>query len=202
MAKISLTKSGLQKEKEHLKLYAKLLPSLELKHMQLRDEMAKANAEIVKLREEYERKMQEASTKLPMLANEEIELKDLVKISSKTIKEENIVGVKIPTLKEVKFDIHPYSLLAKPPWVDTLVFILKELATLKLKIDFMQKRVEILSRASRKVTQHFNLFDKILIPQAKKSIQKIQIALGDIERSQVVRSKMTKALNEREKLVV
>jgi V/A-type H+-transporting ATPase subunit D len=42
-----------------------------------------------------------------------------------------------------------------------------------------------------------NLFDKILIPTAKKNIQKIQIYLADAERAAVVRSKLTKRMRQR-----
>jgi V/A-type H+-transporting ATPase subunit D len=39
-----------------------------------------------------------------------------------------------------------------------------------------------------------NLFEKILIPTAKKNIQRIQIFLGDADRSAIVRSKIAKAM--------
>ena len=48
-------------------------------------------------------------------------------------------------------------------------------------------------RAVRRITQRVNLFEKILIPNAQKNIQRIRIFLGDAERSAVVRSKLAKA---------
>ena len=42
MVKLSLSKSGLQKQRNELKLYKKLLPSLDLKRMQLTAEFNKA----------------------------------------------------------------------------------------------------------------------------------------------------------------
>ena len=46
--------------------------------------------------------------------------------------------------------------------------------------------------AVRRVTQRVNLFDKVLIPTAKRDISRIRIFLSDIERSAVVTSKMAK----------
>ena len=46
--------------------------------------------------------------------------------------------------------------------------------------------------AVRKVTQRVNLFDKVLIPRARKHIERIRIHLSDAERAAVVRSKIAK----------
>jgi V/A-type H+-transporting ATPase subunit D len=44
----------------------------------------------------------------------------------------------------------------------------------------------------RRITQRVNLFEKVLIPRAKENIKRIQIGLGELERSAVVRSKIAK----------
>jgi len=43
------------------------------------------------------------------------------------------------------------------------------------------------------VTQRVNLFDKILIPTARRNIQRIRIYLGETERAAVVTSKLAKS---------
>ena len=43
--------------------------------------------------------------------------------------------------------------------------------------------------AVRRVTQRVNLFEKVLIPNAKRDIARIQIFLSDVERAAVVTSK-------------
>ena len=53
--------------------------------------------------------------------------------------------------------------------------------------------------AVRRITQRVNLFEKILIPTAKHNIQRIQIFLGDAERSAVVRSKLAKRINQKKR---
>jgi V/A-type H+-transporting ATPase subunit D len=194
MAKLALTKSGLQKEKEQLRLYKKLLPSLDLKRMQLTAECANAKVDMEKLRQAADAAITDATEKLPMLANHEIDLAGLVKVKSIQLTEESIAGVKVPRLGKITFDVLDYSLLAKPHWVDAYVKHLEKAVELNQKVRVMGLRLDRLAHAVRRVTQHVNLFEKILIPAAKRNIQKIQIVLGDVERSSVVRSKITKSL--------
>jgi len=108
------------------------------------------------------------------------------------------VGVKLPALVEVKCNVMPYSMLAKPHWVDMLVEQLKEMVDQKTRVQVAAERVRLLEQAERRVTQRVNLFGKILIPTAKKNIQKIQIYLADVERAAVVRSKLTKKMRQQQ----
>lgn len=198
MAKFSLTKGSLQKEKQKLQMYKKILPSLELKRTQLKTEHLRAKIEIENLKKETEKSISEVADKLPMLANQDIELSGLVKIHEINVIEKSIVGVRVPSLESVKFDVVEHSFLAKPHWVDAYISHLQKTVELKLKTKVLAERLKRLDHALRRMTQHINLFEKILIPAAKRNIQKIQILLGEAERSLVVRSKMTKALHMRE----
>ncbi|GAK51296.1 V-type ATPase, D subunit [Candidatus Moduliflexus flocculans] len=199
MTKLSLTKSGLQKQRNELKLYKKLLPSLDLKRMQLSAELNKARVRLAEV-ENATRGMSESfAAQLPMLADEEMKLSGLVRITHITMTQENVVGVKLPKLERIDFEVFPYSRLAKPHWVDNLVDKLQEAARLRVETQVAERRVRDLELAVRRITQRVNLFDKILIPTAKKNIQRIQIFLGDGERSAVVRSKIAKSVNQRKR---
>jgi V/A-type H+-transporting ATPase subunit D len=79
-----------------------------------------------------------------------------------------------------------------PPWVDALVQRLKDAAEQRVRAKIATERVEIIDKAVRRVTQRVNLFDKILIPGAQKNIKRIQIFLGDTERTAVINSKLAK----------
>lgn len=198
MAKTSLGKKDLQKEKQQLKLYSKMLPSIDLKRTQLKAEQERAKNEMAVLKKESEETAFEVARTLPMIANRDVKLEGLVKISSVAVEEKNVVGVKVPFLKEVLFEERRYSLLATPSWTEAYIKLLKKAVEEKIRLQVMSLRIEKLSHAVRKITQHVNLFEKILIPTAKKNIQKIQIILGEAERNAVVRSKLAKALHARE----
>jgi len=197
MAKLSLNKSALQKERKLLGLYQRILPSLDLKRQQLMMELAKSKKVLVKNRQEIAQLEDVAANTIPMLAITEIELSGLVKIREVTTALENVVGVKLPVLKDIQFDLLRYSMLGKPHWVDVVVERLKEAAWGHERLNIAEKRFGVLETAVRKITQRVNLFEKVLIPKSKRNMKKIQIFLSDAERAAVVRSKIAKQKHSR-----
>jgi len=198
MGKLVLSKSGLQKERENMRLYERVLPSLELKRMQLSAELKRARQALMDVRAETERRLRQVSLQLPMLADGEMDLAGLVHVEEIDIQEENIVGVRLPRLMGVRCRIVDYAMLARPHWVDMLVDQLEQMVTQKALVQVTADRVRLLEQSSRKVTQRTNLFEKILIPQAKDNIRKIRIYLADADRASVVRSKITKRIRRKQ----
>jgi V/A-type H+-transporting ATPase subunit D len=196
MAKLALSKSGLQKQREDKRLYERVLPSLDLKRMQISGELKRARQQLAEAEAEVEKLNDRVAEQLPMLANREIDVAGLVQVESFRIEEENLVGVKLPKLVEIKCHVAEYSMLAKPHWVDMLVEQIKQMVEQKTRVQVAAERVRLLEQAERKITQRVNLFDKILIPTAKINIQKSQIYLADAERAAVVRSKITKRMRK------
>ena len=193
MAKLKLSKSSLQQERNQLKLYERTLPSLDLKRRQLTVELSKARGELMHTEKALGQLEEHIGEQLPMLANQDMQLSGLVEMTDFELVEENVVGVRLPLLQSIHCTVADYSMLAKPAWVDVLVERLKDAAELHTRLQVAQERVRILAVQEKRVTQRVNLFDKILIPNAKKNIQRIQIYLGDAERAAVVRSKLAKA---------
>jgi V/A-type H+-transporting ATPase subunit D len=167
--------------------------------MQLTGELRRAKDSLAREQAQVERERDRIAGQLPMLANREIDLSGLVRVESVQMEEENVVGVKLPVLLGVVFSVHEYSMLAKPHWVDVLVDQLQRMVELRARVQLAQERVRRLERAVRRITQRVNLFEKILIPAAKENIKRIQIFLADAERASVIRSKITKAMHERER---
>ena len=202
MPKVTLNKSELQKEMEKLQLYKRLLPSLDLKRRQLTLELNRAKDKLGKEQDALQELMQKTVEQIPMLANREESFVGIVKLESVQVGEQNVVGVNVPVLEEVTWNVSEYSLLVEPSWVDTMVKKIREVGELRLSIHVEKERVKRLERANRRITQRINLFEKILIPEAKENIRRIRIFLGDAEMAAVVRSKIAKSIHEkkREKL--
>ncbi len=197
MPRFALNKSSLQKEREKLKLLERLLPSLDLKRRQLLLELNRALDLLKQGREALATLQSDIGRQLPMLAEEEIDVAGLVHLEAVQMGQENVVGVRLPVLQDLSFTIAEYSFLAKPAWVDVLVQRLQEAVAFRVRLAVAQKRTEILQQAVRRMTQRVNLFEKILIPQTKQNIKKIQIYLGDAERAAVVRAKLAKMKRQR-----
>ena len=101
-------------------------------------------------------------------------------------------------LQALEFRISNYGVLTKPFWVDALIVVLQSAIEANIRIQVSRRRVQLLQEAERTVTQRYNLFDKVLIPRARKNIRKISIYLSDAERAGVVNSKIAKRKKERQ----
>ena len=192
MAKLKLSKQSLHQQQEQLKLYKRLLPSLDLKRRQLTMEVQKARLQDAATRAALEALETKIGEELPMLADAEVHLGEVVQLKGYEVVEENVVGVRLPRLESLDCSVSEYSRLATPPWIDVLVQRLKDAAEQYLRAEISAERVRILEGAVRRITQRVNLFEKILIPGAKENIQRIRIFLGDAERAAVVTSKLSK----------
>lgn len=198
MARLSLTKASLTKEKSLLRTFHDVLPSLDMKRRQISAEREKARRQLAEAAQMAEAIEPDVAARLPMVANAAIQLDNLVTISRLEIGEENLMGTRLPTLQALEFRISNYGVLTKPFWVDALVVVLQSAIEANIRIQVARRRVELLQEAERTVTQRYNLFDKVLIPRARKNIRKISIYLSDAERAAVVNSKIAKRKKERQ----
>jgi V/A-type H+-transporting ATPase subunit D len=112
--------------------------------------------------------------------------------------EVNVMGVRLPLIREVELKRADYALLAKPEWVDNFAWRMEQMLQLRLRIQVERRCLTLLDEAVRTITQRVNLFDKVLIPQARDNIRRIQIFLADGERAAVVRAKIAKGKRARQ----
>jgi len=198
MARLQLNKSSLAREQTQLKSYERFLPSLDLKRQQLMAERVKAREDVKRLQDEVQELAQQVGAKLPMLAQQGVDLDGLVELRDYKVKEVNVVGVKMPALDRIEVTVRPYSLLAKPHWVDSAAHLLHDMIEARLRVSVAEERVKIFDKAVATITQRVNLFEKVLIPRAKANIKKIRIYLSDEQMQAVVRSKISKRKHARE----
>ena len=196
MARLSLTKASLTKEKSLLRTFQDVLPSLDMKRRQIGAEREKARRLLAEALEKAAAIEPDVAARLPMVANPTIDLSDLVAISALVIGEENLMGTRLPVLESLTFRVSPYGVLTKPFWVDALVVVLQQAMEQTIRIQVARRHVERLEQAELIVTQRYNLFDKVLIPRARENIRRISIYLADAERAGVVNSKIAKRKKE------
>ncbi len=192
MAKVALNKSALNQEKRSLKTFNRYLPALELKRQQLMLERKKAEEALKESQEHLNDVEHLVRTQLPMLARDDVQVENLVKVTAVRLTTENIVGTRVPLVKHIDISLTPYSDLAKPHWVDYLVELLQQMVRLRIELQVRQLRYQELDKATRTTSQRVNLFSKVLIPQTRKNIQKIQIYMSDQDRAGVVNAKLSK----------
>ena len=98
MARLSLTKASLTKEKSLLRTFQDVLPSLDMKRRQIGAEREKARRLLAEALEKAAAIEPDVAARLPIVANPTIDLSDLVAISALVIGEENLMGTRLPVL--------------------------------------------------------------------------------------------------------
>jgi len=197
MATLSLSKSSLQQQRDKLRLFERFLPSLDLKRQQLTAEYKKSLQLLAEAEQGAGKASRSLTGLLPILGSATMKLSGLVHIGRVDISEEDVQGVRLPVLRTIEFVVADYSLLATPFWIDNLVTCLKEVATSRIRLHVCRERSARMQSAVRRITQRVNLFEKVLIPNAKRNIARIQIFLSDVGRAAVVTSKIAKGKRAR-----
>lgn len=193
MGKIAFNKNTLKKERDLLSLYESLLPSLDLKRRQLMIRFERTKKDLNNQKNKLKQHIQTTGQELPMLANSKVDVSDMVEHYKVQTEEKNVLGVKLPKLENISYQIRDYSMLAKPHWVDFYVERLVQALEIRTQITILLEQVRRLDKAVRVITQRVNLFDKILIPTRKKNIHKIRVYLGDMERAAIIQAKIAKS---------
>jgi V/A-type H+-transporting ATPase subunit D len=197
MTRPALNKSSLSHEQARLRRFSEFLPSLDMKRRQLLAELARARRALQDARQELQAIDPRIAERLPMLADQRLDLHGLVRVTEVRRGLRNVMGVRLPQVQEVRFQVQDYALLGRPPWVDELVGELKKALRLRLVIESINEQARLLDQAVRKVTQRVNLFDKVLIPDTRGDIRRIQLYLSEQDRAAVVRAKLAKAAKEK-----
>ncbi|MDZ7793276.1 MAG: V-type ATP synthase subunit D [Spirochaetia bacterium] len=191
MAKVKLTKNELKKQKDSLKRFQRYLPTLMLKKQQLQMVIRQVESKVRQIEQER-RTLKEELDKWIAVFGEDIGMEDLIKVEHIERETGNIAGVDIPVFKSLKLQEIPYDLFTMPLWTDRGIDAIKRIAELDARIDVLKRQIELLSDELRITTQRVNLFEKVMIPETKENIRKIQIYLGDQQTAAVVRGKMAK----------
>jgi V/A-type H+-transporting ATPase subunit D len=192
VAKIKLTSQELRRQQKELALFERFLPTLTLKKLHLRIELATRKKDLgEKKRREQERR--EAMEPWIAVMGEDGGLEGLLQMRGVEREIGNIAGVNVPVLKGVRFDEKDYDLYRTPLWVDRAVEELKVLLRLRAEIQTLRRQVELLTEELRVTIQRVNLFERVKIPEARENIRAIRVFLGDQQTAAVVRGKIAKA---------
>lgn len=192
--KFSLNKTELTRLRREEKMYKQFLPVLQLKQEQLQLEQLKLKRELQGREEKFLAAKREVAKAAPLFAEElPVDALALARVTHIELGEKSVAGVKVPTLEAVSFEDREYSRFGTPPWVSLVLPSLRELVRQHTELSILKRQYTLLSKELRKATQKVNLFEKVLIPEAKEGIRRIKIALGDEQVAAVGRGKIAKS---------
>ena len=138
---LALNKTSLKQRRDQLAMFERFLPSLDLKRQQLIADLQRSKRILSETENEIEALLDSQRGLFSLLGASEQDLSDLVTIEEQVVTEENVLGVRLPLLGEVRFRVKEYSMLAKPFWVDFLVELLQKMALLQLRLRNERTRV-------------------------------------------------------------
>ena len=196
--KYQYNKNALQDLKRQLNIRENALPILKRKETALRHEVRFIQKELDELREA----LQTARALKPDFGRFWVEFPDILRVDSLDIVKKNIVGVKVPHLKEINFSINPVNWFNHPAWLPAGVEALQEVIHMQLRIAIAEKQIDMLHEARKKTTQKVNLYEKVQIPAFEEAIRRIKRFLEDKENITKAGQKIVKKKNDQKQVPV
>ena len=196
MISFQYNKTSLQNLEKQLKVRVRALPTIKNKESALRLEVKRAKTETRELEKKLEMLIQNYSTMHVLWTEFNAEL---IKVKDVELDVRKVAGVRIPVLKEVLFEIIPYSMFHSPKWYAGGIDLLKKLATAGIEQDFSVRKLQLLEYARKKTTQKVNLFEKVQIPGYQDAILKIKRYMEDEENLSKSSQKIVKTRQNAQK---
>ena len=191
MAKIKLTKNELKQQKDALKRFRQYLPTLILKKQQLQAEIIKLNGEIEKIKQKKAYLKAEVYKWVEVFA-ERSDLENFIVLEKIETEKGNIAGIDIPVFVKAVFKETGYNFLTFPLWMDYGIDAMKKKLEMNARIEVLKIQQRLVKEELRITTQRVNLFEKVMIPETRGKIKKIQVYLGDMQTASVVTGKIAK----------
>ena len=190
--KFHYNKTTIQQFRRQLAIREKALPILKNKETALR----KQEKEVVKELENLKKEREIVSIKLEQYESFWPEFPEVVSLKDSGIYTKKIIGVKVPEVENISFQVADVSWWHYPAWFPAGVDILQQFIKLDITIDIKKKQVDLLNTARKKTTQKVNLYEKVQIPAYEDAIMKVKRFLEDKENISKAAQKIVKKRKE------
>jgi V/A-type H+-transporting ATPase subunit D len=191
MNNVKLTVTDLKRQKDALRRFERYLPTLVLKKQYLQIEVGRVGRELAEKRAEENDTLGEIDPWVAVLG-EDAGIGDAVQLESLDTDAGNVAGVDVPVFRGIRFKEMHYDLFATPLWMDTAVETIQRLLSIKAQIQVLEEQLRRLEEELLTTAQRVNLFEKVMIPQTRETIRRIQVFLSDQQTAAVVRGKIAK----------
>lgn len=191
--KYHYNKTTIQQYGKQLAIRGKALPILKNKETALRMEIKTLSKKVVELQKAKE----EVTKKLASFQPFWEEFPHVVVLEKLALLNKKIVGVKVPDISELTFKMADISWWNCPAWVPSGVAILKHSVEVDVKLEVLEKQLNLLNAARKKTTQKVNLYEKVQIPEYAEAILKIKRFLEDKDNISKAAQKIVKKKKER-----
>jgi V/A-type H+-transporting ATPase subunit D len=193
MARLSLTRLDLKRQRERLSRFERFLPALRLRQQQLQLAMVNTDTPLRQARERLGAAHARFDAYRAVLADRAgLDVVAAARPTEIRTRSANVAGVVVPVLDEVGFADVAYSLFGTPPWVDRALEDLRAVHREEAAVQVLEEAHRRLQQELVRVLQRVNLFEKVKIPEARHAIHRIRVHLGDEMAAAVGRAKIAK----------
>ncbi len=199
--KILMNKNTLAALKIELKEYNTALPVFEMKEQQLKEVVQTIENTIARLKASIAATNQQTKAWVAVMAEETIDLSEMVKVDKVNTKKREIAGVPIEVFENILFKDTEVDLFNTPLWVDAALDVIREQKTNRTLVEIEERNLELLQEELAEARRMKNALKEVFIPETKENIRKIEIYLGDVERLAIGCAKLVKKKKEEKKAV-
>jgi len=200
--KILMNKNTLAALKAELKEYNTALPVFEMKEQQLKESVQRIENIIARLREAIAETNKETKKWISVMAEETIDLFDIVKVEQMNTKKLEISGVPIESFESIVFEEKDVDLMNTPLWIDVAIMEVKDQKTNRSIISMELRNLDLLQEELAEARRMKNALKEVFIPETKDNIRKIEIYLGDVERLAIGCAKLVKKKKQDKKSLI
>ncbi len=197
--KILMNKNTLAALKIELREYNTALPVFEMKEQQLKEVVQTTENNIARLKRAIETNDAETKKWVAVMAEETIDLSELVKVDRVITEKREIAGVTIETFKDISFEDVEVDLFNTPLWIDAALEAIREQKTNRTLVEIEERNLELLKEELAEARRMKNALKEVFIPETKENIRKIEIYLGDVERLAIGCAKLVKKKKQEKK---
>ena len=188
--KFQYNKVSMQALQKELKIRIAALPTLKSKEAYLRITIKKEKHRLAELRETLAEKRDALGEARRLFAEFPA---GALAVSSVQYDWDNVAGISIPVLGDIRFTETSASAVLDPAWLPWGFDAAAGLARAAVEVDVAAERVDLLEYARKKTTQKVNLYEKVQIPEFSEAVLKIKRYLEDVENLEKAAQKITKA---------
>jgi len=191
--KFQYNKTTIQQFRRQLAIREKALPILKNKETALRQEEKDTVAILEKLRMQKKELVSCLKPFQPFWG----EFPNIVTLENAGIYQKKVVGIKVPEIGEITFQLIDMSWWNYPAWIPSGIDIIQKTIANDLNIRIKEEQMSLLNTARKKTTQKVNLYEKVQIPAYEEAILKIKRFLEDQENIAKAAQKIMKKKKDR-----
>ena len=195
--KILMNKNSLAALKTELEGYRNALPVFEMKELQLKGIVQALEQGISILKKDIEQTNEQIKSWVAVMAEERIDLSNLVKVDRVITEQQEIAGVPVDTFIDIHYKTPELDYFTTPLWVDAAIEAVTDQKTKLTILEIEQKKLELLQEELAEARRMKNALKEVFIPEAIEFIRKIEIYLGDVERLAIGCAKLVKKKKEK-----